>query len=66
MKKYKKLPKFTYFYCYLKLINKNKSNEFLKWFKIKIIFKLRKEMFYFKITNELIDQLISPRNQDKI
>ena len=60
------IPKFRYYYDYLNVVNKNEADEFLKWFRGKLIRYLKRQLNYIKISNELINELLAPSNPNKI
>jgi len=60
------VPKFRYYYDYLNIVSKNEAEEFLKWFRTKLRRYLQKQLNYIKISNELLNEIISPNNPDHI
>lgn len=63
-KQYKKfvIPKFRYYYTYLKQLNLKEADRLKLWLTRKIRRKLMKELIYIKIPTELINELIDPKS----
>ena len=68
LQQYKKfvIPKFRYYYTYLKIVNQKAAKELEQWLIRKIRFKLQKELIYIKIPNELITELIDPKSLNSV
>ena len=59
------IPKFRYYYNYLKLLNEKEAELYLKWLKHKLRYYLQHELLYIKIPNELLKELINPKDLNK-
>jgi hypothetical protein len=60
------VPKFNYYYKYLKIVNKKEADLYIQWFKSKLRDYLQKNLNMINIPNELIDTIIVPTSKPKI
>jgi hypothetical protein len=60
------VPKFSYYYKYLKIVNEKEADLYNQWFKSKLRDYLQKNLNMINIPNELVDTIIDPRSKTKI
>jgi hypothetical protein len=60
------VPKFNYYYKYLKIVNEKEAELYNQWFKSKLRDYLQKNLNMINIPNELVDTIVEPRNKAKI
>jgi len=60
------VPKFRYYYDYLNVVNKNEADDFLKWFRAKLLQYLKRHLNYIKISKLLLNEIIHPSEDEKI
>jgi len=60
------VPKFNYYYKYLKIVNEKEAELYNQWFKSKLRDYLQKNLNIINIPNDLVDTIVEPRNKTKI
>jgi hypothetical protein len=60
------VPKFNYYYKYLKILDFKTAETYYQWFKENLRIYLRKKIMMLHISDSLIEELIQPKDPNKI
>jgi hypothetical protein len=60
------VPKFNYYYKYLKIVNDKEANLYSQWFRRKLHDYLQKNLNLLNIPNALVDTILEPSSRTKI
>jgi len=59
------VPKFNYYYKYLKIVNAREANQYNQWFRLRLHDYLQKNLNLLTIPKELIDMILEPSSHPK-